>query len=87
SNRYAIERAQTDGLTFIPPYDDELVIAGQGTIAMELVQQWRKMEYVFVAVGGGGLISGVASIFGGSCTACQSRGSRARRSSLFKNRA
>ncbi len=44
SNRYAIERAKTDGLTFIPPYDDELVIAGQGTIAMELVQQWRKMD-------------------------------------------
>ena len=64
SNRYAIERAQTDGLTFIPPYDDELVIAGQGTIAMELVQQWRKMEYVFVAVGGGGLISGVAAFLG-----------------------
>ena len=64
SNRYAIERAQTDGLTFIPPYDDELVIAGQGTIAMELVQQWRKMEYVFVAVGGGGLISGVSAFLG-----------------------
>lgn len=64
SNRYAIERAKTDGLTFIPPYDDELVIAGQGTIAMELVQQWRKMDYVFVAVGGGGLISGVAAFLG-----------------------
>ena len=51
SNRYAIARAQTDGLTFIPPYDDALVIAGQGTIAMELMQQWRKMDYVFVAVG------------------------------------
>ena len=64
SNRYAIARAETDGLTFIPPYDDELVIAGQGTIAMELVQQWRKLEYVFVAVGGGGLISGVAAFLG-----------------------
>lgn len=64
SNRYAIERAAADSLTFIPPYDDELVIAGQGTIAMELVQQWRKMDYVFVAVGGGGLISGVAAFLG-----------------------
>ena len=64
SNRYAIARAQTDGLTFIPPYDDALVIAGQGTIAMELMQQWRKMDYVFVAVGGGGLISGVAAFLG-----------------------
>ena len=64
SNRYAIERAKTDGLTFIPPYDDELVIAGQGTIAMELVQQWRKMDYVFVAVGGGGLIAGISAFLG-----------------------
>ena len=64
ANKYAIQRAQDEGMTFIPPYDDELVIAGQGTIAMELVQQWRKMEYVFVAVGGGGLISGVAAFLG-----------------------
>lgn len=64
ANRYAIERAETDGLTFIPPYDDELVIAGQGTIAMELVQQWRKMDYVFVATGGGGLIAGVSAFLG-----------------------
>ncbi len=64
ANRYAIERAATDGLTFIPPYDDELVIAGQGTIAMELIQQWRQVDYVFVAVGGGGLIAGIAAFLG-----------------------
>ncbi|WP_131669195.1 threonine ammonia-lyase, biosynthetic [Psychrobacter pygoscelis] len=64
ANRYAIERAEKEGLTFVPPYDDELVIAGQGTIALELTQQWRDMEYVFVAVGGGGLISGVAAFLG-----------------------
>lgn len=64
SNRYAMERAKNEGLTFIPPYDDELVIAGQGTIAMELMQQWRKMDYVFVAVGGGGLIGGISAFLG-----------------------
>lgn len=64
ANRYAIERAEKEGLTFVPPYDDELVIAGQGTIGLELTQQWRDMEYVFVAVGGGGLISGVAAFLG-----------------------
>ena len=64
ANRYAIDRAEREGLTFIPPYDDELVIAGQGTIALELTQQWRNMDYVFVAVGGGGLISGVAAFLG-----------------------
>ncbi|GAA0313464.1 threonine ammonia-lyase, biosynthetic [Psychrobacter aestuarii] len=64
ANRYAIERAEREGLTFIPPYDDELVIAGQGTIGLELTQQWRDVDYVFVAVGGGGLISGVAAFLG-----------------------
>ena len=38
SNKYAKQRAEDDGLTFIPPYDDELVIAGQGTIANELIE-------------------------------------------------
>lgn len=64
ANRYAINRAEIEGLTYIPPYDDELVIAGQGTIGLELTQQWRNMDYVFVAVGGGGLISGVAAFLG-----------------------
>ncbi len=64
SNRYAQERAEKDNLVFIPPYDDELVIAGQGTIANEILRQWREVEYVFVAVGGGGLISGIAAYFG-----------------------
>ena len=64
ANRYAIKRAETEGLTFIPPYDDALVIAGQGTIGLELTQQWRNMDYVFVAVGGGGLISGIAAFLG-----------------------
>ena len=60
----AKQRAEAEGLVFIPPYDDELVIAGQGTIANELLRQWRDVEYVFVAVGGGGLIAGVAAYLG-----------------------
>ncbi len=64
ANKYAIARAQEDGMTFIPPYDDELVMAGQGTIANEILRQWRDVEYVFVAVGGGGLIAGVAAYLG-----------------------
>lgn len=64
ANKYAIQRAQEDGMTFIPPYDDELVMAGQGTIANEILRQWRDVEYVFVAVGGGGLIAGVAAYLG-----------------------
>lgn len=64
ANRFAIEKSQTDGLTYIAPYDDELVIAGQGTIGLELTQQWRDIDYVFVAVGGGGLMAGVAAFLG-----------------------
>lgn len=64
ANRFAINKSQTDGLTYIAPYDDELVIAGQGTIGLELTSQWREIDYVFVAVGGGGLIAGVAAFLG-----------------------
>jgi threonine dehydratase len=64
ANRYAIQLAEDDGMTFIPPYDDALVIAGQGTIAMELIQQWRQVDYVFIAVGGGGLVAGIAAFLG-----------------------
>ncbi len=64
ANQYAIQRAEQDGLTFVPPYDDETVIAGQGTIGTEILKQWRNVDYVFVAVGGGGLISGVAAYLG-----------------------
>lgn len=64
ANRYAKARAEQEGLVFVAPYDDELVIAGQGTIANEILRQWRDVDYVFVAVGGGGLIAGVAAYLG-----------------------
>ena len=47
-------------MTFIHPFDDEDVIAGQGTIGLELLQQVRDLDAVVVPVGGGGLISGIA---------------------------
>ena len=50
------------GLTFVHPFDDPEVIAGQGTIAMEMLRQHQgRLDAVFVAIGGGGLISGVAN--------------------------
>jgi len=48
------------GLTFIHPFDDPLVIAGQGTIGAEILQHTRQPGAVFVPVGGGGLIAGIA---------------------------
>ncbi|MCG2879417.1 pyridoxal-phosphate dependent enzyme, partial [Obesumbacterium proteus] len=57
---YAIELAKTRNLTFVPPFDHPAVIAGQGTLAMELLQQDAHLDRVFVPVGGGGLAAGVA---------------------------
>lgn len=58
---HARELAGVEGLTLIPPFDDAAVIAGQGTIGQELLQQQRHLDAVFVPVGGGGLIAGVAA--------------------------
>ena len=51
---------QAEGLTFVHPFDDPLVIAGQGTIGLEIMDQVPDVDAVLVPVGGGGLISGVA---------------------------
>ena len=52
--------SQLHGYTFVPPFDHPLVIAGQGTIGMEMLQQNGHLDYIFVPVGGGGLAAGVA---------------------------
>ena len=56
----AIELSKSKHMIFIPPFDHPLVIAGQGTLAMEMLQQVADLDYVFVQVGGGGLAAGVA---------------------------
>ncbi len=56
----AIELAQQQGFTWVPPFDHPMVIAGQGTLALELLQQDAHLDRVFVPVGGGGLAAGVA---------------------------
>ncbi|NCX99942.1 MAG: pyridoxal-phosphate dependent enzyme, partial [Planctomycetia bacterium] len=58
---HALALEKQRGMTFVHPFDDPDVIAGQGTIAMEMLRQTRHLDAVFVAVGGGGLIAGVAS--------------------------
>ncbi|WCE29728.1 threonine ammonia-lyase, biosynthetic [Vibrio sp. SCSIO 43137] len=52
--------SEEKGYTFVPPFDHPLVIAGQGTIGMEMLQQNGHLDYIFVPVGGGGLAAGVA---------------------------
>ncbi len=58
---HALLLAERDGLTFIHPFDDELVIAGQGTIAIEMLRAQPELDTLVIAVGGGGLISGIAT--------------------------
>jgi len=59
---HAVQLEKKQGLTFVHPFDDPDVIAGQGTIAMEMLRQHQgRLDAVFVAIGGGGLISGVAN--------------------------
>ena len=56
----AVQIQEETGMTFIHPYDDELVMAGQGSIGLEILDQLPDVEAVIVPIGGGGLISGVA---------------------------
>lgn len=56
----ALRLCSQQGLTFIHPFDDDAVIAGQGTVALELLQQIPDVEVVVTPIGGGGLISGMA---------------------------
>jgi threonine dehydratase len=56
----ALVRAQQQGLTFVHAFDDDAVIAGQGTLGLELLEQQPDVEAVVVPIGGGGLIGGVA---------------------------
>lgn len=56
----AVELTNEKGYTFVHPFNDEKVIAGQGTIGLEILEQEPHVDAVFVAIGGGGLASGVA---------------------------
>ena len=58
---HALAMAQAEGLTFIHPFDDPLVIAGQGTMALEMLRVQPDLDMLVIAVGGGGLISGIAT--------------------------
>lgn len=60
SYQKAVEDMSQNGSTFVHAFDDEKVIAGQGTIGMEMLQQNDQLDVIFVPIGGGGLISGVA---------------------------
>ena len=58
--QFAVSEGQRRGLVFIHPYDDPLIIAGQGTIALEMLAVVPDLDVMVVPIGGGGLISGIA---------------------------
>ena len=60
ANEKAKELVRTEGLTYVHPFDDEELIAGQGTLGLEIVQDWPDVDAVVVPIGGGGLIAGVS---------------------------
>lgn len=58
---FAHERAAEQGLTFVHPYDDERIIAGQGTVGLEMLADVPDLDVIVVPIGGGGIISGIAT--------------------------
>ena len=60
ANEKAKELVRDEGLTYVHPFDDEQLIAGQGTLGLEVIQDWPELDAIIVPIGGGGLISGVS---------------------------
>ena len=58
--KFAESLVDTEGRAYLPPFDDPEVIAGQGTVALELIEQMTPQDYVFIPCGGGGLLAGMA---------------------------
>ncbi len=79
----AREAAAQSGRLFISPYNDPHIIAGQGTIAVELLHQQPDLDAVFVTVGGGGLMGGVASYLKASGPAVQTIGCQPENSAVM----
>lgn len=62
AERKARELASSGNYTYVSPYNDNLIMAGQGTIALEILEQQPEVDNIFVSMGGGGLISGIGSV-------------------------
>ena len=61
ARQHAYQLAEAQGLTFVHPYDDEAIAAGQGTLALEMLREQPDLDTLVIAIGGGGLIAGVAT--------------------------
>lgn len=60
-HRKAVEISRERGLTMIPPFDHEDIIAGQGTVGVEILEDWPEVDAILIPVGGGGMVSGVSA--------------------------
>jgi threonine dehydratase len=61
ARNHALQLAQQQGLVFVHPYDDPDIVAGQGTVALEMLAEVPDLDTLVIAVGGGGLIAGMAT--------------------------
>jgi threonine dehydratase len=61
SRSHARELAEREGLVFVHPYDDAAIVAGQGTLALEMLREQPDLDTLVIAIGGGGLIAGIAT--------------------------
>lgn len=80
----SLKYVEETGSTFLHPFDDEAVIAGQGTIALEILDQIDKLDAVVIPVGGGGLISGVAFVIKSLNPKCKVYGVQAQGAASMK---
>ena len=62
SRTHALMLAEREGLVFVHPYDDETIVAGQGTVGLEMLDEVPDLDTLVIAVGGGGLIAGMATV-------------------------
>jgi threonine dehydratase len=69
----ALRLSRDEGLTFLHPFDDEAVIAGQGSLGLEMLEQIAELDAVVIPIGGGGLIAGVACAIKEACAAAGRR--------------
>lgn len=82
---YALAYGEKHGLTFVHPFEDEEVMAGQGTIALEILDKCETLDAVLIPVGGGGLIGGMASAIKALSPTTEVIGVSAKGAPAFKN--
>ncbi|MEN4045206.1 MULTISPECIES: threonine ammonia-lyase [unclassified Sulfurimonas] len=82
---YAKEYGEKNHLTFVHPFEDEEVMAGQGTVALEILEKCQELDAVLIPVGGGGLIAGMASALKAVNPAVKVIGVSAKGAPAFKN--